>query len=191
MFQPSQLTWLASAPFRAQHPLVSGRLSRARPGVRADCCPHVPAAFRPPAFASRPSSPAWYSAPLAIGLPSAARSPLTDHDGVPMFRTLEIRPDWVPSMPRDQRCSHRPRKMPACRLPPLIGTDPAPRPGCHLSGAVLDEASTRVHAIHPPGLPLARSSRMTREPLGLLPRAPHPHGQDPRTHAGEGTGSEH
>src|SRR5260370_40499508 len=31
-----------------------------------------PAAFRPPAFASRPSFPAWYSAPLAIGLPAPA-----------------------------------------------------------------------------------------------------------------------
>ena len=32
-----------------------------------------------------------------------------DHDGVSTFRTREIRPDWAPSLPRDQRCSTRTR----------------------------------------------------------------------------------
>ena len=37
------------------------------------------------------------SAPLTIGLPG--KSP--DPDGVSTFRTLDTRPDWVPSLPRD------------------------------------------------------------------------------------------
>jgi len=68
-----------------------------------------PVAFRPPAFASRPSCPAWYSAPLAIGLPAPAAP---DHDGVSTFRTREMRPEWAPSVPRDQRCSARAGRCP-------------------------------------------------------------------------------
>ena len=53
-------------------------------------------------------APARDSAPLTIGLPPDDRLPPADHDGLPRFRTPEIRPDWVPSLPRDQRCSHGP-----------------------------------------------------------------------------------
>ncbi len=62
-----------------------------------------PAAFRLPAFASRvilsrpgcgPSLRSVYR--ITIG---------PDPDGVSMFRTHEIRPGWVPPMPRGRRCS--------------------------------------------------------------------------------------
>jgi hypothetical protein len=62
-----------------------------------------PAAFRPPAFASRvilsrqgvgPSSRSAYR--TTIG---------PDPDGVSMFHTREIRPGWVPPTPRGRRCS--------------------------------------------------------------------------------------
>jgi hypothetical protein len=137
--------------------------------------------------------------PFPPGIPPLLRSAyrpwhncrLADHDGVYTFRTHETRPEWAPSLPRDQRCSHGPQTSPARRLPSLTGTGPAPRSCHHLSGAYHNEASTKVHAIHPPGLPLARSPQVTRVLLRLLPRAPHPHGQDPCTHAGAGTGSEH
>ena len=77
----------------------------------------------------------------------------------------------------------------ACRL--------SPARVLHPSGTVIypgprdNEASSRVH-LRSPARPSPRPQpRMTREPLGLLPRASHPREQDPRTHAGAGTGSEH
>ncbi len=84
--------------------------------------------------------------------PTGAKAP--DHDGVSVFRTREIRPEWAPSLPRDRRCSCGPPEVLARRLPPSCGTGPAPRRCRHLSGAAVHEASARVHAIRPPGLPL-------------------------------------
>src|ERR1700677_5011914 len=66
----------------------------------------------------RPSLPGH---PVAPGIPPLLRSAyghqVPDHDGVSTFRTRQIRPDWVPSVPRDQRCSHGPLVPPARRLP--------------------------------------------------------------------------
>jgi hypothetical protein len=42
-------------------------------------------------------------APLAVGLPDETCRP--DPDGVTAFRTHELRPGWVPSLPRGRRCS--------------------------------------------------------------------------------------
>jgi hypothetical protein len=168
MPQPSQLTWLASAPLRARAPgPVSGRLSRAPP--RREGGP-LPASSRCLSaagirYCGHPS-PARGSAPLAIGLPPA-EGRRTARDAT--FRTHEIRPDWAPSLPRDRRCPHGPLEPLARRLPSLTGTGPAPRQHCHLSGDLPDEASTRVHAIRPPGLPLTRLPRMTRGRLRLFP----------------------
>jgi hypothetical protein len=50
---------------------------------------------------------------------------------------------------------------------------PAPRHNLHHCAAPLDEPSTRVQAIRPSDLPLARDQRMDRQPSGF-PRAPHP-----------------
>jgi len=63
-----------------------------------------PATFRPPALASwailRPlGNPAF----LTVGLPSASLR--SDPNGVVTFRTSEIRPGWVPPIPRGRRCS--------------------------------------------------------------------------------------
>ncbi len=63
-----------------------------------------PAAFRRPALASRvilSRQGVW--AFLTVGLPEHATVP--DPDGVSMFHTREIRPGWVPPMPRGRRCS--------------------------------------------------------------------------------------
>jgi len=57
------------------------------------------------------------------------------------------------------------------------------------SGAQLDEASLRVHCIHPSGLPLACGPRMERAPLGFLPELRTP--PLPATHVRVGTGLEH
>ena len=84
------------------------------------------------------------------------------------------------------RTGRRYRQPAASRLPAAWVL--LPRPYRHLSGDAHNEASTRVQAIHPPGLPLARRPGMTPGPLRLFPRAPHPREQDPRTHARAGTG---
>ena len=97
----------------------------------------------------------------------------------------------LPSLPRDRRCPHGPRPV---RVPPpaaFLRHGSCTPVQHHLPGASCNEASTRVHSVHPPGLPLTRRPRMTRRRLRLLPRAPHPRRQDPRTHAGAGTGYEH
>ena len=69
-------------------------------------------------FASRPSFPAWYSAPLAIGLPPGGHLPPADHDGVSTFRTHEIRPDRRPLYPGTSgaRTGHQLPWPAACRL---------------------------------------------------------------------------
>jgi hypothetical protein len=147
-----QLTWLASAPFRAQHQLVSGRLSRALPRRGTDCCLRVPAAFRPPAFASRPSFPAWCSAPLTIGLPPGDQLPPADHDGVSVFRTRETRPGpgalYTPGTAVPARARVRPMSA-ACRLAAAGPCHPGvtTRPGMSLSRGI----SKGSLAFAPPG----------------------------------------
>ncbi len=63
---------------------------------------------------------------LTVGLPDADSHP--DLDGVTAFRTHELRPGWVPPIPRGQRCSSRPRDVLGQRLPLFRGEsfDPAP-----------------------------------------------------------------
>jgi len=75
---------------------VSGQLGETTAGG-SGLLPRVPAAFRPPALASwtivRPPG-SW--AFLAVGLPDLHPDP----DGVVTFHTVEMRPGWVPSVPR-------------------------------------------------------------------------------------------
>jgi hypothetical protein len=112
-----------------------------------------------------------------LGLPCGrltghARGRVPDLDGVTAFRTHELRPGWAPSIPRGRRCSSRLRDVPSRRLPHHSGRPCTPPPAIHRRGS-LHEASTRVQAIRPSGLPLACGPRMEREPLGF-PRASHP-----------------
>ena len=143
-----------------------------------------PVAFRLPAFASRSSDTR-----RGVGLSSRSAyrtrpRARPDPDGVTAFRTHELRPGWVPPIPRGRRCSSRTegRTQPAPAAPrrPVL----APRSNIPSCGALLHEASTRVQAIHPSGLPLAcgRPDGTGRH-LGFPPRLPHPAGQEPTTHA--------
>ena len=67
----------------------------------------------------------------------------------------------------------RPDAVPDRRLPHHNGQSLHSAVTTH-HGATFHEASTKVHAIHPPGLPLARDPRMERGPFGFLPGfAPH------------------
>lgn len=66
--------------------------------------PRFPASFRPPALASwailRPLEDRAF---LTVGLPETSSFP--DSNGVVTFHTSEIRPGWVPPIPRGRRCS--------------------------------------------------------------------------------------
>jgi hypothetical protein len=110
---------------------------------------------------------------LAVGLPAERPDP----DGVTAFRTHELRPGWVPPIPRGRRCSSRTegraQPAPAASRRPVL----SPRSNIPPRGAPLHEASTRVHAIHPSGLPLACGlPDGTGTPLGFPPSsAPHRH----------------
>jgi hypothetical protein len=157
---------------------VSGRLSMAA-SWRLVLLPWFPVAFRPPAFASRsshtrrglpPSSRSAYRAPTSArtstGLPRSAHTS-SDRGGCPLYPgdggALQTdRPD---------------RPAPAASQRPV----PAPhRPASHHDEAVLHEASTRVQAIHPSGLPLTRRRPDGNgQPLRLFPGLRTPPDQEP------------
>jgi len=110
-----------------------------------------PAAFRPPAFASRSSDTRRGVGPSSR---SAYRTTGSDPDGVTTFRTHEQRPGWAPSDPGDggaltDRGDYRPG---ICRF---AAASPCAPPYFPSTGLLLNEASTRVHTIRPSGLPLA------------------------------------
>ena len=67
------------------------------------------------------------SAPLTIGLPDRLGP---DPDGVSTFHAHETRPEWVPPIPRGQRCSRDRLSLSGRRLPPLPAARPY-HPGIH------------------------------------------------------------
>jgi hypothetical protein len=131
----------------------------------------LPAAFRSPALASRVILfPPGNWAFLTVGLPRTTRCP--DPDGVTTFRACEIRPGWVPPLPRGRRCSPQPDAVPGRRLPLPSGQSlrPATTP---TSEAPIYEASTRVHAIPRPACLTCGPPDGTAGPWAF-PCAPHP-----------------
>jgi hypothetical protein len=102
----------------------------------------VPAAFRLPAFASRSSCSRRGVGPSSRSAYRTRPTACPDPDGVSPFRTHELRPARAPSKPRGQRCSPRPRRLPAGRRP-------------HLSS----------QSLHPAALPIDRG-RITRHSEG-------------------------
>jgi hypothetical protein len=110
---------------------------------------------------------------LTVGLPAGWPDP----GGVTAFRTHEQRPGWAPSIPRGRRCSSRTERtaQPApAALPRLVLQ---PRSNILPCEAPLYEASTRVQAIRPSGLPLARgrpdgTGRRLGFPPSFAPRRP-------------------
>jgi hypothetical protein len=140
--------------------------------------PGFPVAFRQPAFASWASCSRQGFPPLSR---SAYRTSQPGPDGFSTFHTSETRPDWAPSLPRGQRCSHdrlliagRRRRL-FQRLGPITPVHVPP------PGAARNEASSRVHSRSP-----ARPSPHPVVPpdgagaLRLLPWASHPNKQDLR-----------
>src|SRR5260370_34782994 len=91
------LTWSASAPFRAGHVPVSGQFFGAAAG-ESSLLPRFPVAFRPAGFCLSD-----HPFPPLVGVGPSLRSAYRarpDLDGVSTFRIAEIRPAWVPSVPR-------------------------------------------------------------------------------------------
>ena len=79
-----------------------------------------PAAFRPPAFASRVIlRPLGSCAFLTSGLPAGTCLP--DPIGVVTFRMVEMRPGWVPPEPRGRWCAPDRSLDPGRHLPPSSG----------------------------------------------------------------------
>jgi hypothetical protein len=165
-----RLTWLASAPFRAQHQLVSGRLSRALPGEG-----QTAACVFPPPFGRRHS---LLGHPFPPGVPPLLRSAYRQATGCrprtmtgfPCFARARRGRVRAPSIPRGQRCLHGhvcvPCPPPAALQRPVPVT-PVSRP---VPECLSHEASARVHWRSPlPAIPLACGPRTEREPLGFPP----------------------
>jgi hypothetical protein len=139
-----------SALFRVGHAPVSGQLCGTTNGG-AGRRSRFPVAFRLPAFASRIIlSPLGDWASLAVGLPGDARTPSGFHVSHARVATGE----GALSTPRTAAPT---RPIASLRPPPAASQRQRPyTPVEHpSSGAQLDEASSRVHCIHPSGLPLA------------------------------------
>jgi len=164
---PSMAHLPTSAPFRVRH------TSGIRPVIHP---PRVGGPGRRRVVSRRLSAtgirllgilfPPGSSALLTVGLPDDQLDRL-DPDGVPTFRTHKIRPGWAPSVSRDRWCSpgwlsfpNRHRRLP--RRPVL-----RPAGTSHLREARLHETSSRVHVLHPSGLPLACDPWMEQGPLGF------------------------
>jgi len=109
---------------------------------------------------------------LAVGLPVLLPGP--DPDGVATFRAHELRPGWVPSLPRGLRCPHGRQVIPGRRMPPCSGPSLYPRPATHHRRLLITRHHQGFTVVHPSGLPLACSPRVEQGPLGLFPRASHP-----------------
>ena len=156
----------ASARFRGRAPgPVSGRLCGTAAWRRRPSCPGFPSPF------GRRRSLLGHPVPAGeLGLPHGrltGRDSRPDPDGVTAFRTHELRPGWVPSLPRGRRCSPGRSRAPtgACRFSAASPCTPPRIPPAGL----LHEASTRVHAIHPSGLPSPVAARMGRAALRAFP----------------------
>jgi hypothetical protein len=173
----STLSGPGICPYPASYPGRPAKARLSRPGF--------PVAFRPPAFASWSSCARQGTGP---SLRSAYRSllPGPDPDGVATFRAHELRPGWVPSLPRGLRCPHGRQVIPGRRTPPCSGPSLYPRPATHHRRLLITRHHQGFTVVHPSGLPLACSSRVEREPSGFFPGLHTP--PLPAAHAGVGTG---
>ena len=184
----SQAHLTASARFRARAPgPVSGRLSGTTGWRSRPSCPGFPLPFgRRHSLLGHPIPAGELGPPhgrltgphvrTPTGLPRSARTSC-DRGGCPLY------PEDGGALPGQSI----PRPAPAALPRPV----PAPRSNIPSCGALLDEASTRVHAIHPSGLPLACGPRMERAALGLSPELRTPPTRSRRRTPGWGQAIEH
>jgi len=110
-----------------------------------------------------------------------------DLDGVTAFRTHELRPGWVPSLPRGRRCS--PGQVVsltgACRFTAASPCSPPARP---INGGRFTRHQRGFTQFTRPVFPSPAAARMERRAASAFPRASHPADREPTTHAEVGTG---
>ena len=167
----SQTHLTTSARFRARalqarYPASSPR----RPAGGLALLSRLPAAFPPPAFASRSSC----SRP-GIERPSrsADRPEGWTQTGFPRFARTRHDRGGRPLYPGDDGAHPRPATLTGLHPAHHSGTSLHPATTIHQCAAPLDEPSTRVQAIHPSDLPLARDPGWNARPWAF-PRASHP-----------------
>lgn len=190
------------APSRLGRPLIL-RLGEHQPGRRpqlrpprlsgVDCC-RGPRMQLSPARAVNTAAAARFSvircpprswALLAVGLPGKPQGARTS-TGLPRSARMSCDRGGCPLNPEDGG-AHPGRgscSAGACRS---TAASPSTRFSPSILRPPLYEASTRIYAIHPSGLPQACSARMERPPLGF-PEASHPADQEPTSHAEVGPG---
>jgi hypothetical protein len=183
---PAGLTWPRQRPFEPAHedPYPAGYPRRPVGGLVL--LSWFPVAFRPPAFASRSSDSRRGVRPSSR---SAYRPRRPDPDGVTAFRTHELRPGWVPSIPRGRRCSSRsgrPDRPASAAFSAARPCVPLQRPihrECALRGINEGSSNSPVRAsprLPPPGWNGPR--------LGLFPELRTPPTRRRTTHVRVGTG---
>ena len=120
-----------------------------------------PAAFRLPALASWSSFARWGAGPSSR---SAYRllNFWPDPNGVVTLRTHEMRPGWVPSVPRGLRYPHGWRGFTDRRTPPFNGRCLYPGTTTHRRGLLERGITEGSQMFTPSGLPLACDHRMER-----------------------------
>ena len=183
----SQAHLTASARFRARAPgPVSGRLSETTSLEEAAIA--VPVSRCLSAAGIRFSVirfPPRNWALLAVGLPANDAGPRRGYR-VPHARASDR--GGCPLYPEDGGAHPGRSRLPDRRLPLSSGQSLHPATTSHPCGALLNEASTRVQAIHPSDLPLACGRPDGTGRPWAFPRASHPADQEPTTHAEVGTG---
>ena len=176
----SALSGRASGPYPASYPdRPARRAASTRPG------------FLLP-FGHRHSLLGSSCSRRGVGPSSRSAYPASnapDPVGVSTFHTHEIRPGWVPSLPRGRRCS--PDRIALSRPAPAASQRPVLHPAgtSHRRGSPMTRHQRGFTRVHPSGLPLTCSPRMERGPFGFFPELRTP--PLPATHAKAGTGIEH
>jgi len=164
-----RLTRSTSAPFRAGHLPVSGRLCGAA-AEGAAIMPRFPVAFRRTGigFLDRPAPAGEWGLPhgrLAGPLPGPRRGCHVPHGRDPAGVGAPCTPG--------RRCSHGWLLVTSRRLP-LPSGQPCPQPCIPSPGVSISGHHRKFARARPSGLPLACGPRMERALLGVFPDAPHP-----------------
>jgi hypothetical protein len=113
-----------------------------------------------------------------------------DPDGVTTFHTHELRPGWVPPLPRGRRCSPGSSRLLGRRLPLHSGQSLHPATTSHPTRYRFTRHQRGFKQFTRPVFPSPVAPRWNGSPWAL-PRASNPTGSSPATHVGVGTGHEH
>jgi hypothetical protein len=121
---------------------------------------------------------------LAVGLPVLLPGP--DPDGVATFRAYELRPGWVPSLPRGLRCPHGRQVIPGRHMPPCSGPSLYPRPAPTTGGFLSRGIIKGSRSFTRPAFPSPVAPGWSGSPRACPPGLHTP--PLPAAHAGVGTG---